>query len=142
MSAKRLRVALTALFAAFALAQLVPVSRENPPVESEVPSSPEARALLVRACFDCHSNETVWLVQPDRAARGCSRRTSARARGAQLRPGRYDAKRPSSSASRSTRCAREMPMRIYTFAHPDARLAAEDIATSSASLRAGRRPRR
>ena len=40
--------------------QLVPVDRHNPAVESEVPASPEVRAILRRACYDCHSNETVW----------------------------------------------------------------------------------
>lgn len=34
---------------------------ENPPIVRQ-PSwdSPETRALVERACYDCHSNETVW----------------------------------------------------------------------------------
>jgi hypothetical protein len=40
--------------------QVVPVDRENPPVESEVPATEPERALLRRSCYDCHSNETVW----------------------------------------------------------------------------------
>lgn len=33
----------------------------NPPVRGEPPwKSPETRELVVRACFDCHSNETAW----------------------------------------------------------------------------------
>ena len=40
--------------------QFVPVNRSNPPVTAEVPASPEARAVLRRACYDCHSNESVW----------------------------------------------------------------------------------
>jgi len=40
--------------------QLVPVDRENPPVEAEVPAGVEVRAVLSRACYDCHSNETRW----------------------------------------------------------------------------------
>jgi hypothetical protein len=40
--------------------QLVPVNRTNPPVETEVPASVEVRSILRRACYDCHSNETVW----------------------------------------------------------------------------------
>lgn len=44
---------------AFVALQLVPVSRDNPPVVREVRwDSPETRALAERACFDCHSNET------------------------------------------------------------------------------------
>jgi hypothetical protein len=40
--------------------QLAPVDRSNPPVEAEVPADPNVRAILRRACYDCHSNETVW----------------------------------------------------------------------------------
>jgi hypothetical protein len=47
----------------FVLIQLVPYGRvhENPPVTAEPKwDSPDVRALAVRACFDCHSNETRW----------------------------------------------------------------------------------
>jgi Haem-binding domain len=47
----------------FLLIQLVPFGRNhtNPPVVSEPKwDSPATRALAQRACFDCHSNETVW----------------------------------------------------------------------------------
>ena len=43
--------------------QLVPYGRDhaNPPVTGEPPwDSAATRALAVTACFDCHSNETVW----------------------------------------------------------------------------------
>ncbi len=43
--------------------QLVPVwlLQRNPPVAAEPPwDSPQTRALAKQACFDCHSNETVW----------------------------------------------------------------------------------
>jgi uncharacterized membrane protein YgcG len=41
--------------------QLLPAGRDNPPVIREPKwDSPETRALAKRACFDCHSNETVW----------------------------------------------------------------------------------
>ena len=41
--------------------QFVPVDRTNPPVVDEISwDSPETRELAKRACFDCHSNETVW----------------------------------------------------------------------------------
>ena len=49
--------------AGFLLIQLVPYGRDhvNPPIRNEpVWDSPETRALAERACFDCHSNETVW----------------------------------------------------------------------------------
>lgn len=47
----------------FGLIQLVPYGRDhaNPAVISEPNwDSPATRDLAVRACFDCHSNETIW----------------------------------------------------------------------------------
>ena len=41
-------------------AQLIRVDRTNPPVEMNVPASASVDAVLRRACYDCHSNETVW----------------------------------------------------------------------------------
>ena len=40
--------------------QLVPVSRDNPPVEQVVPAPPGVIQVLERACYDCHSHETRW----------------------------------------------------------------------------------
>jgi hypothetical protein len=40
--------------------QFIPVNRSNPPVEEEILVSPEVKAILKRACYDCHSNETIW----------------------------------------------------------------------------------
>jgi hypothetical protein len=45
---------------AFIAIQFVSVDRTNPPVEEEVPAPAEVRQVLRRACYDCHSNETVW----------------------------------------------------------------------------------
>lgn len=57
------RNGLIALVALLVVIQLVPYGRNhaNPVVVSEPTwSSPETRALAQRACFDCHSHETVW----------------------------------------------------------------------------------
>ena len=41
--------------------QLVPVDRSNPEVTREIRwDSPETAEIARRACYDCHSNETVW----------------------------------------------------------------------------------
>lgn len=51
------------LVAAFVAIQLVPYGRDhtNPPVTAEPAwNSERTRDLVARACFDCHSNETVW----------------------------------------------------------------------------------
>ncbi|MGE5189752.1 MAG: heme-binding domain-containing protein [Gemmatimonadota bacterium] len=48
------------LVVALAASQLVPVTRTNPPVEGEIRAPAPVRAVLRRACYDCHSRETVW----------------------------------------------------------------------------------
>lgn len=63
MSRPLLRNVLLGLAGAFLLAQAVPYGRDhtNPPIEAEPPwDSPRTRDLARRACFDCHSHETVW----------------------------------------------------------------------------------
>ncbi len=57
---KIVRWVLAVLAAVFVLIQFVPVDRTNPPVESEIPAPEAVRAVLRRACYDCHSNETTW----------------------------------------------------------------------------------
>ncbi len=52
-----------AMLVMFILIQFFPYGRDhtNPPVLSEPQwDSPQTRELAVRACYDCHSNETVW----------------------------------------------------------------------------------
>ena len=54
---------LAAVVAVFLVAQVVPYGRDhsNPPVTGEPAwATPETRDLMVRACFDCHSNEVTW----------------------------------------------------------------------------------
>jgi hypothetical protein len=48
------------LLVVFVALQPVPVTRGNPPIVSDVPTTPEVKAVLQRACYDCHSHETVW----------------------------------------------------------------------------------
>ena len=48
---------------AFVAVQFIPFGHTytNPPVIAEPHwNSPQTRALFVRACFDCHSNQTTW----------------------------------------------------------------------------------
>ncbi len=63
---KKLKWALWALVAAFALLQFTNPARTNPPVEpggdlsANNPPPPQIAALLHAACYDCHSDETKW----------------------------------------------------------------------------------
>ena len=58
--ASRTAIALAILFVGI---QLIPYGRNhtNPPSKSEPQwNSPQTRDFAKRACYDCHSNETVW----------------------------------------------------------------------------------
>lgn len=58
---KYVRYALIAVGIILILLQLIPIDRTNPAVTQEIQwDSPETRAIAQRACYDCHSNETVW----------------------------------------------------------------------------------
>lgn len=41
--------------------QFIPVDRSNPPVTSDISTPPNVKAILKKACYDCHSNETNWV---------------------------------------------------------------------------------
>src|SRR5437870_1645811 len=117
-----------AVVALFLLIQLVPVARTNPPVVAEPPwDSDQARALAERACFDCHSNETVWpwyaqmapvswLVVHD--TDDGRRHLNFSAWGTAPRGGRED---PAEQAAREVERG-SMPPASYLWLHPDARL--------------------
>lgn len=56
-------IVLVVLIGGFLLIQLIPFGHQhtNPPVVMEPNwDSPQTKDLARRACFDCHSNETVW----------------------------------------------------------------------------------
>jgi hypothetical protein len=125
------RYGLAVVVAALLLAQLVPVERDNPPVESEVPVTPEAHAVLVRACYDCHSNEVrwpwysriapvSWLVAKDvrEGREDVNYQTWSR----------YDAKKKRKLLKETIEEVDEdkMPLWFYLPLHPDARLTAAD----------------
>lgn len=60
---KALAVTLGWVVGVFVFMQLIPYGRthSNPPTIAEPAwDSPRTRELAVRACFDCHSNQTKW----------------------------------------------------------------------------------
>ena len=117
----------------FLLIQAVPYGRDhdNPPVVREPPwADSETRALAKRACFDCHSNETVWpaysniaplswLVQHD-VTEGRDELNFSDWKG-----GARKKERP--KEIRKEIAEGEMPPFLYTLAHPAARLGAEEL---------------
>ena len=57
---RRLRIAFAALAGLLVVAQAFRIDRTNPPVEQDVAAPAGVEALLRRACYNCHSHETVW----------------------------------------------------------------------------------
>ena len=57
-------VAVSGLFVLVVLVAIqfvpIPIDTGNPPVTGDIPTSPAVKAILRRACYDCHSNETEW----------------------------------------------------------------------------------
>ncbi len=60
MERRRIWYGVGGAVALLALAQLIPVGHSNPPAAGEIDAPPDVSAILHRACYDCHSNETVW----------------------------------------------------------------------------------
>lgn len=63
MSRRNLLAALIAVVAFIIVIQFIPVPglRHDPtPVAEPAWNSPQTRALAVRACYDCHSDQTRW----------------------------------------------------------------------------------
>jgi len=58
MNARRI---LMAVIAVLAVIQFIPAVHDNPPVVDPIVfADPNAEAIARTACYDCHSNETVW----------------------------------------------------------------------------------
>jgi hypothetical protein len=139
------RVILIALGAAvvlFAAAQLVPVKRDNPPVISEPNwDSPETHALAQRACFDCHSNETVWpwytYVAP---ASWLAAHDVHEGRGI-LNFSEWNHPQPGADEIMEVLEEGEMPPSYFLIMHPEARLTPEERDTLAKGLDASVGPR-
>ena len=57
---KDAKIGVLVLVIAFAAAQAFRIEKTNPPVHADLSTDPGIKLLLKRACYNCHSNETVW----------------------------------------------------------------------------------
>lgn len=129
--ARRVGVALVVILVGI---QFVPIDRTNPPVKSEVDAPDEVAAILQRACYDCHSNETRWPWYSRVAP------TSWLVAG-HVQEGRGEinfSEWPTFDFELQEHAYRDieeqidegkMPLRSYTLVHSDARLSQEDRET-------------
>ncbi len=109
--------------------QVAPLGREhtNPPVRKEPNwNSPLTRELAVQACFDCHSNQTVWPWYSNVAPVSWFVERDVTQGRKKLNFSEWD--RPWPEAHESAEAVREgeMPQWYYVWMHPRARLSSED----------------
>ena len=111
------------------LIQLVPYGREhtNPPVRAEpVWDSPRTRELAVAACFDCHSNQTVWPWYSNLAPASWLLQRDVDEGRKKLNYSEWDRPQEESDESAETVQDGEMPPWFYLPLHPEARLSQAD----------------
>jgi hypothetical protein len=123
------------LIAGFILLQIFPIGvinpnlafAGNPPAVTNIQwDSPQTEALLRRACFDCHSNETVWPVYSRIAP--VSWLVSYDVHGGRHEMNFSDLDRDGDLAEDIEEVLEkgEMPLPIYLLMHPDANLSEAD----------------
>jgi hypothetical protein len=113
----------------FALLQLVPYGRthSNPPTTREpLWDSPRTRELAVRACFNCHSNQTDWPYYANIAPFSWLVQHDVEAARDTLNFSEWDQTYALADSSGSVTRTGNMPPAMYRKAHPEANLTAEE----------------
>lgn len=135
MIGKSIKRAAVAGIIVLAAIQFVQPERVNPPSapESVVKLAPEASAVVRRACFDCHSNETVWPWYSHVAPVSWLVADDVREGRARLNLSEWNLLSPEVSKRRLAAMCREakageMPLWQYRLLHPAAKLSTRDIA--------------
>lgn len=122
------RIALLAgagVLGCLAVLQFIPYghAHDNPPVTAEPEwDRPETRVLAVRACFDCHSNETEWPWYADIAPVSWLTTNHIVEGRAALDFSTWDQAQHEAEEAGETIAEGEMPPPYYTLLHPQARL--------------------
>lgn len=109
--------------------QLVPYGRghTNPPVVREPTwDRPDTRALAVRACFDCHSNESAWPWYSHVAPASWLVQNHVDEGREVLNFSDWSRTYEEADDAAKVVLAGEMPPRSYTLMHPSARLSAAE----------------
>ena len=130
-----MRTLLRAVAIVFVIAlviQVFPVTRDNPPVTAPIEAPAAVTATLRRACFDCHSNETVWPWYSRVAPASWLVAHDVHEGRAHVNFSTWGSLSPADQQKRRMDIAEEvdkgaMPPGIYTPLHPQARLSLQDI---------------
>jgi len=112
----------------FLLIQLIPYGRDhtNPPVRQEVKwNSTLTHDLAVRACYDCHSNETVWPWYSNIAPISWLVQHDVEEGRQKLNFSEFDKPQPNASRAADDVQTGRMPRWYYTLLHPDSNLSSQ-----------------
>jgi mono/diheme cytochrome c family protein len=123
----------------FSAIQFVPYGRsqENPPVVAEPQwDSERTRELAQRACFDCHSNETVWPWYATYAPVSWMITAEVEEGRDVLNFSEFDRPWPTAGKAASTVEDGSMPPASYRWMHDEAQLTSDERAELAAGLRA------
>jgi mono/diheme cytochrome c family protein len=129
---------LVALLGGLLVIQLIPYGRDHdsPPVAAE-PSwdSSQTRELAVRACFDCHSNQTVWPWYSNVAPISWLVQRDVDEGRDELNYSEWDRDQEGEESAETVREG-SMPPNSYLLTHPDARLTDAELALLADGLAA------
>lgn len=120
-----LRGLILGTLALVAVIQVIPYGRShrNPAVRKEPAwDRPQTRALALRACFDCHSNQTVWPWYSHIAPISWLLQHDVEEGRRELNFSEWDTPQREAAEAAKTVRKGEMPLWIYSLIHPQARL--------------------
>jgi hypothetical protein len=123
----------------FGLMQIVPYGRThaNPPtVQEPAWDSPRTRELAVRACFDCHSNQTTWPWYADVAPFSWVVQNDVEGARDTLNFSEWQRQFSLAQESGPSVIHRDMPPYKYRMAHPKADLTQEETIELARGLNA------
>ena len=120
-----------------ALLLLVACSHENPAVTREVRwADPQTAALARRACYDCHSNETVWPWYASVPVVNLLIEHDTEEGREKMNFSTWDQPQGEADEAAEEIEEGEMPMEIYVKMHPEARLSAAEKEQLIAGIKA------
>jgi heme-binding protein len=139
---RTLRVAAASLAGLLVAIQAFRIERASPPVAQDVGAPAEVESVLRRACYNCHSHETVWPWYSHVAPVSWLVAHDVSDGRRELNFSAWAAYPPAKKARKLQKCAAEvakgkMPPWYYRLVHPEARLDAREREVLQAWATAG-----
>ncbi len=134
-----------------AIGQFFPPDRSNPPVNSAVTfefvarPSPEMAAIVKRACYDCHSNQTVWPWYSRLAPISWLVAADVQEGRAHMNFSEWGLLSPEASRLKLQNACNEvkagdMPLWFYVWMHPESRLSEQNVQTICSGVNGSKNP--